>query len=59
MSELDSEWIASEYFDDGRWGILTSPGNAIVIGVSVGLTREMAVKIAQYHNERHLGKQGK
>jgi hypothetical protein len=42
-------WIASEYLDDGRIGIL-SANNLIVVGINAGLTREQAQQIVAVVN---------
>lgn len=46
-------WVASQYLDDGRWGILRDPpaddvwdGGEIIVGVSSRLTSEDARLIA-------------
>jgi hypothetical protein len=52
---LDLPWVASDYLDMGNtWGVLTK-NNHIVIGFSVGLSREQCEAIAKYHNVNHLG----
>lgn len=43
------DWLASEYLDDGRWGVLTER-NEIVVGVSWGLTKEQCKFLAEVHN---------
>lgn len=55
MSTLDEQWVASDYLDNGRYGVLTCPGNLIVIGISVGLDKEQCQKIAEYHNRDAKG----
>lgn len=42
-------WLASEYLDDGRWGVL-SQTNFIVIKIGIGLSREEAKHVAEAHN---------
>jgi len=49
---LDTEWMVSEYLDDGRIGIITVKDSYIVIGVSLELSRELAERIVAYHNTR-------
>lgn len=39
------KFLASEYLDDGNWGILNSE-NQIVIRISVGLTKSEAETVA-------------
>lgn len=38
-------WIASQYLDDGRWGIVDED-NAIIVGVSTRMTQKRAEEIA-------------
>ena len=52
---IDGKWTASDYLDNGRFGIITDD-NTIVVGISVGLTEEQCRRIVQYHNERLEGK---
>ena len=54
MSELDNKWVASDYLDDGRWGVLAEPDYVIVIGASVELGESVARKIAEYHNNQRV-----
>jgi len=52
MSAFDERWVVSEYMDDGRVGIVSANTGYILLGVSIGLSREIATKICDYHNER-------
>lgn len=45
-----SEWVASQYLDDARWGILDSD-NHIIIGVSKELTQEQVEAVVLAHNQ--------
>ena len=47
--KMNSKWFASQYLDDGRYGVVDGD-NYIIIGVSVGLTKEECERIATYHN---------
>lgn len=49
-------WIASDYLDLGKWGILTED-NEIVAGISFGLTREQVERLVASHN-LHAGLEG-
>ena len=49
--KMKSKWFASQYLDDGRYGVVDGD-NYIIIGVSVGLTKEECERVATYHNER-------
>lgn len=43
------EWVAADYMDDGRWGILNR-NNEIVVGAGLGLARSTCEAIARAHN---------
>ncbi len=42
-------WMASEYLDNGQWGILTY-SNEIVVGIGFNLTRQQCYHIVHAHN---------
>lgn len=47
--KTEEKLTASEYLDDGRWGIINER-NEIVVRISAGLTRELAEKIVRAVN---------
>lgn len=43
------EWVASEYLDNGQYGVLNG-NNEIVVGIGLGLNRLACQRIAENHN---------
>lgn len=44
------KWFASDYLDNGQWGVL-SESNEIIVGAASRITKERAEQIAEEHNE--------